>query len=91
MNTAPHFGHLIFVFLSSCAHPKPKIDKATNTIKILTHFLITLHLLSSMDTIAPVLKNHIQNSIIQNKRITKIPPLCQEKNKRVGEDFEISD
>jgi len=49
VKTAPHFGHLIFASFPKVAHPKEKTDKITNAKKMLTHFLITLHLLSSMN------------------------------------------
>jgi hypothetical protein len=45
---APHFGHLTFVSFVYVAHPKEKTAKAANTKNILTHFLITAHLLSSI-------------------------------------------
>ncbi len=49
LKTAPHLGHLIFASLETPAHPKEKTANTTNAKKILTHFLITIHLLSSID------------------------------------------
>jgi len=46
---APHFGHLIFASLATPAHPKEKTANIANAKKRLTHFLITIHLLSSID------------------------------------------
>jgi hypothetical protein len=46
---APHFGHLIFASLEIPAHPKEKTANTANAKKILTHFFITIHLLSSID------------------------------------------
>jgi hypothetical protein len=48
VKTAPHFGHLTFASFDGVAHPKGKTAKIANVKKILTHFLITIHLLSSM-------------------------------------------
>jgi hypothetical protein len=48
VKTAPHFGHLIFASFEIPAHPKEKTAKTANAKKILTHFLITIHLLSSI-------------------------------------------
>jgi hypothetical protein len=48
VNTAPHFGHLIFVSFDTPAHPKENTAKRANTKEMLTHFLITTHLLSSI-------------------------------------------
>jgi hypothetical protein len=56
VKTAPHFGHLIFASFATVAHPKEKTDKITNAKKMLTHFLITLHLLSSMNEYANTLR-----------------------------------
>ncbi len=49
VKTAPHFGHLIFVSLATPAHPKEKTAKSTNAKKMLTHFRIIAHLLSSVN------------------------------------------
>ena len=46
--TAPHFGHFTFVSFVYVAHPTEKTAKIANAKKMLTHFLITLHLLSSI-------------------------------------------
>jgi hypothetical protein len=46
---APHLGHLIFASFATPAHPKEKTANIANAKKILTHFLITIHLLSSID------------------------------------------
>ena len=46
--TAPHFGHLTFVSFVYVAHPTEKTANIANAKKMLTHFLITLHLLSSI-------------------------------------------
>ena len=46
--TAPHFGHLTFVSFVYAAHPTEKTANIANAKKMLTHFLITLHLLSSI-------------------------------------------
>ncbi len=46
VKTAPHFGHLIFASLAT-PHPIENTANIANAKKILTHFLITLHLLSS--------------------------------------------
>jgi len=45
---APHFGHLTFVSFVYVAHPAEKIAKIANAKKMLTHFLIITHLLSSI-------------------------------------------
>ena len=45
--TAPHFGHFTFVSFVYVAHPTEKTAKIANAKKMLTHFLITIHLLSS--------------------------------------------
>jgi hypothetical protein len=49
VKTAPHFGHLIFASFDIPAHPKEKTDNIANAKKMLTHFFITPHLLSSMN------------------------------------------
>jgi hypothetical protein len=54
VKTAPHFGHLTFVSLDTPAHPKEKTAKSTNAKKILISFLIIAHLLSSVNTTAPL-------------------------------------
>jgi hypothetical protein len=46
VKTAPHFGHLIFASFDTPAHPNEKTAKIANAMKMLTHFLILLHLLS---------------------------------------------
>jgi len=46
---APHFGHLIFASFEIVPHPKEKTAKTANAKKILTHFLMTIHLLSPID------------------------------------------
>jgi hypothetical protein len=46
VKTAPHFGHFTLVSFDIPAHPKAKTAKIANAKKMLTHFLITLHLLS---------------------------------------------
>ena len=46
VKTAPHFGHLIFVSFDVPAHPKEKTATSANAKNMLTHFLITTHLLS---------------------------------------------
>jgi hypothetical protein len=50
LKTAPHFGHLTFASFDTDAHPNEKTAKIANAMKMLTHFLITLHLLSLLDT-----------------------------------------
>jgi len=54
VKTAPHFGHLIFVSFDIGAHLKEKTDKIANAKKMLTHFLIPLHLPSSMNEYANI-------------------------------------
>jgi hypothetical protein len=46
VKTAPHLGHLTFVSFEIPVHPKAKPANIPNAKKMLTHFLITLHLLS---------------------------------------------
>jgi hypothetical protein len=46
VKTAPHLGHLTFASFEIPAHPKEKPANIANAKKMLTHFLITLHLLS---------------------------------------------
>jgi hypothetical protein len=79
VKTAPHFGHLIFASFCTPAHPKEKTAKIANAKKILTHFLITLHLLSSTDTMLKFKKMVLTTNGIE-KTDNKIPLHCQEKN-----------
>ena len=74
VKTAPHFGHLIFASFETFAHPSENTANNANAKKILTHFLINLHLLSlffrkiAEDNIVPKIDN-------------KNPFSCQVKNK----------
>jgi hypothetical protein len=45
---APHFGHFTLVSFVYVAHPTEKTAKIAKAKKTLIHFLITLHLLSSI-------------------------------------------
>ncbi len=79
---APHFGHLIFASLATPAHPKEKTANIANAKKILTHFLITIHLLSSIDKelfvlIETVSKDH--DTDMENKFSKKFILLSREK------------
>ena len=79
---APHFGHLTFVSFVYVAHPKEKTAKTANTNKILIHFLITIHLLSSIDKgllglIETVLKGHDRD---MKGNLPKNLSFCQGKN-----------
>jgi len=77
VKTAPHFGHLIFASFVTPAHPNENTAKSANAKKILTHFLITLHLLSSMIHKTPW---EFGTSYVE-KTDNKNPLPCQEKNK----------
>jgi hypothetical protein len=79
VKTAPHFGHLIFASFCTPAHPKEKTANIANAKKILTHFLITLHLLSSMDPML-IFKEIVLTPNDIEKTDNKIPLHCQEKN-----------
>jgi len=46
VKTAPHLGHLTFASFEIVPQPKEKTANIANAKKMLTHFLITLHLLS---------------------------------------------
>jgi len=71
---------LIFASFCTVAHPKEKIDKITNAKKMLTHFLITLHLLSSMNEYASIFWKITLKIRYIKKTDNKNPPHCQEKN-----------
>jgi len=73
VKTAPHLGHLIFASFATLAHPKENTANTANNIKMLTHFLITVHLLSSSFRKLQG-KSHIPKTDIKN------PFLCQAKN-----------
>jgi len=79
VKTAPHFGHLIFASFVTLAHPKEKTANIANAKKILTHFLITLHLLSSTDPML-LFKEIMLTADNIEKTDNKIPLHCQEKN-----------
>jgi hypothetical protein len=73
VKTAPHLGHLIFASFATLAHPKENTANTANNIKMLTHFLITIHLLSSS------LKK-LQGKDRIGKTDIKNPFPCQAKN-----------
>jgi hypothetical protein len=56
------------------AHPKENTAKIANTIKMLTHFLITVHLLSSS------FRKNCREKLRIPKTDNKNPFLCQAKN-----------
>jgi hypothetical protein len=80
VKTAPHFGHLIFASFDTPPHPNEKIAKITNAMKMLSHFRITLHLLSLLDTIA--LSSSVTRLLPDDTGQTnnKKQLRCQEKN-----------
>jgi hypothetical protein len=73
VKTAPHLGHLIFASFETLAHPKANNANTANNIKMLTHFLITVHLLSSSF-------KKLQRKRRIPKTDIKNPFLCQAKN-----------
>jgi hypothetical protein len=80
VKTAPHLGHLIFASFATLAHPKENTANTANNIKMLTHFLITLHLLSSsfrkLQGENRIPKTDIKNPFLcQAKKINFFPPL----------------
>jgi hypothetical protein len=77
VKTAPHFGHLIFVSFEIVPQPKENTAKSANAKKMLTHFLITLHLLSSINKDVKILLNTSGIDETDNKN----PSRCQVKNK----------
>jgi hypothetical protein len=75
VKTAPHLGHLIFASFETLAHPKENTANTANNIKMLTHFLITVHLLSSS------FKKIAEKKTVYRKRITKIRFYVKQKIK----------
>jgi hypothetical protein len=67
-------GHLTFASFETPAHPKENTAKIANSIMMLTHFLIPIHLLSPYSK-----KIAAQNTVLETD--TRNPFLCQEKNK----------
>ena len=83
LKTAPHLGHLIFASLETPAHPKEKTANTTNAKKILTHFLITIHLLSSIDKTLLFLVEMILTIPILIDYVQKIQQIVKKKSLRV--------
>ena len=83
LKTAPHLGHLIFASLEIPAHPKEKTANTTIAKKILTHFLITIHLLSSIDKTLLFLVEMILTLSILIDYVQKIQQIVKKKSLRV--------
>jgi hypothetical protein len=80
--TAPHFGHLTFVSFVYVAHPTEKTAKSANAKKMLTHFLITIHLLSSIHIYVGGPRNPLLKLWRNVKWIPKILSLVKKKINR---------
>jgi hypothetical protein len=87
LKTAPHLGHLIFASLETPAHPKEKTANTTNAKKMLTHFLITIHLLSSINKELLVLIEVILTISILIDYLQKIQHIVKKKSLGVHFSF----